>query len=697
MSARDFLVEIGTEELPPGALAGLGGSFCRNIEEGLNQRALAFGVARWFATPRRLAVLIEQLAEKAPDEQAEIHGPPAEIAYDKDGEPTKAAVAFAAKNNVSLDALFTLDTDKGRRIACRVVHRGEIAVDCLASIVRNALHALPIPKRMRWGAASDEFVRPVHWLVLLFGEEVIDAEILGVVSGRSSRGHRVHAPGEVALGRPADYESALRQAFVNADFYERKGIVKSLVDAQARNANATTDNDDALLEEVTALVEWPVALTGSFDESFLEVPAEALVSSMKEHQKYFPLYDDSGALLPKFVFVANVESSAPDKIVDGNQRVIRPRLADARFFYRTDRKTPLASRCNALKGIVFEERLGTLWDKTERSQKLARAIAKEIGSNVDFAARAAELAKADLVTEMVLEFDKMQGIAGSYYARHDGEVEEVAEAIAEHYLPRFAGDVLPQTNCGTAVALADRIDTLVGIFGIGEPPTGSRDPFALRRAALGVIRIITEHELHTLDLNDLLWEAKTAYGDRLSNHTVVDDVSDFIFDRYRAIYNDEGVSTNTVVAVQNVMRGNRRQVHNPYDVSLRIRAVERFRRLAEADALISANKRVQNILAKQAGDIEDNPVRPEFLVEPAERALNEALTHLAAEVPGLCDNRDYTEALFRLATLKEPIDAFFDHVMVMTDDPVLRGNRVNVLRRLHSLFFRIADISQLQA
>lgn len=697
MKQSDFLVEIGTEELPPKALKMLGQGFRSSIEQGLEEHRLGFAKLDWYGTPRRIAVLVHQLDLQAPDQDREVFGPPESIAFDDNGNPGKPAQAFARKHGLSLDQLELGDTDKGKRLVHRWIEPGINASAALPSLVTNALEQLPIPKRMRWGALRVEFVRPVHWLVMLLGEQVLTSKIMATTSGNQSRGHRFHHPAPLVIPQPSEYLRILQdQGMVVADFEERRNSIRSQVEAKACEVGCTAVIDDELLDEVTALVEWPVALAGQFEPRFLKVPPEALISSMKSHQKYFHVVDDGGELQPHFIFVANLVSKDPQQIIEGNQKVIRPRLSDAAFFYETDLKQSLESRRERLKEVVFEQQLGSLWDKSERVAALAKIIASQVGGEPALAERAAQLAKCDLVSEMVFEFDDLQGTAGYYYALHDGEAVEVATAIKEQYLPRFAGDQLPSSSCGNALALAERIDTLVGIFGIDQPPSGSKDPFALRRAALGVIRIIRDNQYSALDLNGLIDAAANAYGSKLSNANVETAVSNFIFDRYRAIYQEEGVATNTVIAVQQAVQGKAEYTHNPYDISLRIHAVENFRHLAEAEALVTANKRVQNIINKQSDSEATATVDPELLQLDQERRLYDELQQLEAEVPHLCQQQLYSEALTQLAGLRPGIDAFFDHVMVLDKDPALQGNRINLLRLLHQLFIRIADISQLQ-
>lgn len=699
MSKGDLIIEIGTEELPPKALAELGQALQRLIVGGIDGQKLPHQGSRWYATPRRLAVLVQELAERAADQEQEVLGPPEKVAFDDEGKPTKAALAFASKNALDVEDLQFTDTPKGKRLVHRYTAKGIEAAQALPDIVTNALAQLPIPKRMRWGANKWEFVRPVQWLLMLHGNQPIACNVLGAQAGGQTYGHRFHHPGPIAIESAGAYAATLEtEGRVLADFDARREAIRRQLIEQADQlgGGATAVIDAQLLDEVTALVEWPVAMTGEFDKRFLEVPAEALISSMAEHQKYFHVVDEQGELLPHFIFVANIESNDPAQVIAGNEKVIRPRLADAAFFYETDRKTSLESRCQRLAEVVFQEQLGSVQDKSRRTAKLARFIAKQLDADLDQAERAALLAKADLVSELVFEFDKLQGIAGYYYALNDGEPLPIATAIKEQYLPRFAGDELPGTVLGDILALADRLDTLVGIFGINQPPSGSKDPFALRRAALGVIRIMREKQYSQLDLNDLVWEAKVAYGDLLPNQQVERDVTDFIFDRYRAMYQEEGIDTNTVLAVQDVLQGNKRLGHNPFDVAQRIAAVQAFQSRPEAEALSAANKRVKNILAKQSGELEISPVKPELFATEEEAELNRQLLEQATVVPSLCEEQRYAEALHSLASLGPAVDSFFDNVMVMDENPALQRNRINLLGELRNLFLRIADISQLQ-
>ncbi len=685
----DFLVEIGTEELPPKSLLQLSEAFRDGIARQLEDAQLDFDDAIAYASPRRLAVLVTALAEQAPNREATNWGPPAKIAFDDAGNPTKAAEAFARKNNLDPGELKNCIENDGKqdKLCRRTTAEGAKTTEQIGDIVEEVLAGLPIAKRMRWGASRQEFVRPVHWLVLLHGDRVIDATVMGMSAGRTSRGHRVHYPQPLDISSAGNYFGQLRDAYVLADFAERRELIRSQVEnaAQQTGGNAVIDAD--LLDEVTALNEWPVALVGRFDESFLEVPPEALISSMKEHQKYFHLMDNSGKLMPFFITIANIESKDPAQVIAGNERVIRPRLADAAFFYKTDKNTSLAQKRNSLKDIIFQARLGTLYGKTERVAALAETLAPSVGADPAQARRAAELSKSDLVSEMVMEFTDLQGLMGRYYALHDGEPADVAAAIFEQYLPRFAGDKLPETAVGTALALADRIDTLVGIFGIGMPPTGSKDPFALRRASLGVLRLLVEKGID-LDLRELLKHAASLHDKLPEIDSAVEQVLAYMVDRFRAWYEEDHIPAEVFMSVA------AKQLSNPLDIHQRVQAVHSFSLLPEAAALAAANKRVSNIIAKS--DVALLPqVAEDRLNEPDEQALYKNLNQVNARVAPLLADRKYSEAMKDMAVLREPVDAFFDNVMVNVDDEATRRNRLTLLATLREMFLHIADISLL--
>ena len=683
MSAQDFLVELGTEELPPKALKSLGEAFLAGIEKGLKTAGLSYGKARMYAAPRRLAVLIDGLDAQQPDRTVNLDGPPVQAAFDKDGNPTQAALGFAKKCGVDL----ALVDQSGPKLKFSQSIAGQPAVSLLPGIVETSLNDLPIPKRMRWAARKEEFVRPTQWLVMLFGDQVIDCTLLAQKAGRVSRGHRFHANREVRISSPASYAEDLRSAYVIADFAERHELISQRVAELARAEQGSAIVPPALLDEVSALVEWPVPLVCSFEERFLAVPQEALITTMQDNQKYFCLLDGNGKLLPRFITVANIESKDPAQIVAGNEKVVRPRLTDAEFFFKQDQRQPLETRNERLANVVFQAQLGSVFNKAERVSALAGFIAGRIGGDATRAARAGILSKCDLASEMVGEFPEMQGVAGYYYAKHDGEPEDVALALNEQYMPRGAGAELPQTLTGAAVAVADKLDTLVGIFGIGMLPTGSKDPYALRRAALGVLRILIEKQLD-LDLVEAVAFAIEQYGDKVKATGLAQQVLDFIFDRLRARYEDEGVD----VAVYQAVRALNPAA--PLDFDQRVQAVQAFRQLPEAGALAAANKRVSNILAKAESSIPAN-VNPALLLDDAEQALAAAVAAALQAVTPLAAQRHYREALAQLAALRGPVDAFFEQVLVNADDSAVRANRYALLAQLRGLFLGVADISLL--
>ncbi|QQS53887.1 MAG: glycine--tRNA ligase subunit beta [Candidatus Competibacteraceae bacterium] len=686
---HDLLIEIGTEELPPKALAKLSLAFERSIADGLEKAGLASSAIHRFATPRRLAVRVDQLPARQPDRQLERRGPALGAAFGPDGQPTRAAEGFARSCGVTVAELQRQETDKGAWLVQISTEPGALTADLIPPIVEAALAALPIPKRMRWGDRDDEFVRPVHWVVLLFGTEVIPATIMGVHTGRESRGHRFHHPQPIQLTAPADYARQLAdEGKVIVDFDQRRDVIRARAEAVATELKGVAVIKPELLDEVTALVEWPVALAGNFEQRFLEVPAEALISTMQDNQRYFPVVDAHGRLLPHFITLANLESRDPAQVRAGNERVIRPRFSDAEFFWNQDRGKPLAARLDLLKHVVFQQRLGTVADKSVRVATLARFIAGQRHGNADWADRAARLAKCDLMTQMVQEFPELQGIMGRYYAGHDGEAPEVAQALEEQYLPRFAGDRLPATATGQSLALADRLDTLLGIFAIGQAPSGAKDPFALRRAALGVLRILIEGGLD-LNLLTLLERAASQFEPAIRAKGAVEAVFDFIVDRLRGYYLDQQVRSDTFDAVLEC------RPHRPLDFDRRVRAVGAFRDRPEAASLAAANKRIRNILRK-VDTVLPFEVRPDLLTEAAEQALAGRLVELSSEAIPLMDVGLYGDALNRLASLREPVDAFFDQVLVMAEDPAVRDNRIALLNELGSLFLRVADFSRLQ-
>ena len=693
MSA-DFLIELGTEELPPKALKSLSNAFTEGVVSGLREQGLNFGTTEAFAAPRRLAIVIKGLETQTPDQDLVIWGPPTKVAFADDGTASRAAEAFASKNGVTVDQLSALIENDGQqdKLCIRRTENGIETKALLGSIINESLAKLPIPKRMRWGYKREEFVRPAQWAVLLFNNEVLNDSILGIAASNTSRGHRFHANHEIVIESPSSYQQQMRDAYVIADFNERKDIISQGVAKLAEDINGTAVVEDDLLDEVTALNEWPVPLMGKFDPHFLSIPAQALISSMKEHQKYFHVLDANKQLLPAFITVANIESTDPAQVVDGNERVIRPRLADAAFFYENDQKTSLESRRDSLKNIVFQADLGSVFDKTERVAAIAEYLANEMGAQPKLARRAAELSKSDLVTDMVGEFDDLQGEMGRDYALNDNENPEVAEALFEQYLPRFSGDIVPNTDTGAALALADRLDSLIGIFSIGQQPSGSRDPFALRRASLGVLRIMLERNID-LNLVDVLsyCNAQLDIGKRakLSGIELEKQVLTYTLDRFKSWYKEKGLPAEVFLSVAALKLG------NPLDIDARVSAVHRFTLLPEASSLAAANKRVSNILTKQLANSDLVPLNPSLLQEEAEKQLSDSLNSLEALIAPLLANRDYYAVLEKLAELKQPVDQFFEDVMVMAEDMELRQNRLALLDKLHKLFINVADISLL--
>ncbi|QTL40038.1 glycine--tRNA ligase subunit beta [Xenorhabdus budapestensis] len=689
MTQQTFLVEIGTEELPPKALRSLAESFAANFEVELKNANLGHGEVSWFAAPRRLALKVANLAAAQADREVEKRGPAIAQAFDTEGKPTKAAEGWARSCGITVDQAERMVTDKGEWLLYRAQVKGHEAKELLADMVSSALSKLPIPKLMRWGNKETQFVRPVHTITMLLGSEVIEGEILGIKSDRIIRGHRFMGEAEFTINNAEQYPAILQErGRVIVDYEARKALIKRDAEQAATQLGGVADLTDSLLEEVTSLVECPVVLTAKFEEKFLEVPAEALVYTMKGDQKYFPVYDKSGKLMANFIFVTNIESSDPQQIITGNEKVVRPRLADAEFFFNTDRKQRLEDNLPRLETVLFQKQLGTLRDKTDRIQALAGWIAEKIGADVTHATRAGLLSKCDLMTNMVFEFTDTQGVMGMHYARHDGEAEDVALALNEQYQPRFSGDDLPSTGVSCAIAIADKMDTLVGIFGIGQHPKGDKDPFALRRAALGVLRIIVEKKL-PLNLQTLAEEAVRLYGDKLTNENVVADVVEFMLGRFRTWYQEQGYSVDTI---QSVLA---RRPTQPADFDARVKAVTHFRTLDEAVSLAAANKRVSNILAKSEEKLNDT-VQASVLKAAEEIQLATHLVVLKEKLAPLFAEGNYQDALVELASLREAVDAFFDNVMVMDEDLQVRVNRLTLLSELRELFLQVADISLLQ-
>ncbi len=689
MNFENLLIEVGTEELPPKSLRKLAESFLSNFTDELKKAELSFESAVWHAAPRRLAININQLALAQADKVVEKRGPAVAQAFDADGNPTKAAMGWARGNGITVEQADRLKTDKGEWLLHQAKVVGVETKSLIAAMAQRSLDKLPIPKPMRWGNNTTQFIRPVHTVTMLLGSEVVEGELLGIKSDRIIRGHRFMGKPSFELDHADNYLSALKeQGKVEADYAVRKAQIKADAEAAAAKIGGVADLEDDLLEEVTSLVEWPVVLTASFEEKFLDVPAEALVYTMKGDQKYFPVFDDAGQLLPNFIFVTNIESKDPQQIIAGNEKVVRPRLADAEFFFETDKKNSLESRLSSLETVVFQKQLGTIKQRVERISTLAAYIATSIGANSEEAARAGLLSKSDLMTNMVMEFTDLQGTMGMHYARLNGETEAVAVALAEQYKPKFSGDTVPTAAVSICVALAEKLDTLVGIFGIGQAPKGAADPFALRRAAIGVLRICLENNL-PLDLVDLIAQAQALHGENLTNDKTPEQVLEFFMGRFRAWYQDQGVGVDVILAVL------ARRPTAPADFESRIKAVAHFRTLEQASALAAANKRVSNILAKVEGElpatIDDN-----LLVEAAEKALAAKLAELQPQLAPLFAAANYQEALALLASLRESVDTFFEDVMVMADDEALKNNRLALLSSLRDQFLHAADISLLQ-
>ena len=689
MASRDLLIEIGTEELPPKALPMLSAALANSMSDLLGKASLEFASIKKFATPRRLALLISQLQETQQDIEQIRFGPAVNAAFKDDGEPTPAAQGFARSCGVEVSELGRSDKDGVEKLSYLLKEKGKAASELIPGMLEQSLSQLPIPKRMRWGSSRSEFVRPVHWLVLLFGDEVIDCEILDVRSGRETWGHRFHHNEAITIESPQGYEAQLESpGHVIADFDKRKSMVSEQVQESSRQFDADPIYDEALLEEVTSLVEFPVALTGNFEPEFLEVPQEALILTMQKNQKCFCLVAKDGKLLPKFITISNLVSKDPHQVVEGNERVIRPRLADARFFFETDKQTSLESRQEGLGKLVFQEKLGTVLQKAQRVQSLANSIASKVGVDQQHCSRAALLSKCDLLTAMVGEFADLQGLMGYYYALNDGEDPKVAAALNEQYQPRFAGDSVPDSDVGAVLAISDKLDTMVGMFGIEQPPTGSKDPFALRRAALGILRIAIEKSM-ALDLLEAIETSIASYTNTELAASTAQDVFDFMLERFRAWYSEEGIGHGEFQSVF-VLKPSK-----PLDFHRRVQAVQLFAKLPEAADLAAANKRVANILAKNAKSQLSDNIDESLLTDSEEVQLHKELLEKELEVAPLIESGDYAAALASLTSLRNTVDSFFDKVLVMAEDEAVKLNRLTLLKRLQSLFIQVADISYL--
>ncbi|MCP3851966.1 MAG: glycine--tRNA ligase subunit beta [Gammaproteobacteria bacterium] len=686
---KDLLIELGTEELPPTALKGLIQAFEKGVCAGLNEADLTYDGIKSYATPRRLAIVVTQLSSTSPDKSVERRGPALQAAFDEEGCPTKAAQGFARSCGVEVEQLSKLETDKGAWLAYTLAEKGKQATDLLPAIFQSALDKLPIPKRMHWGDLDALFVRPVHWAILLFGSEVVQTNILSVSTSNTTRGHRFHKPEEFSVSAPADYEKQLKeQGMVIADFNVRQDLIRQQINEAAKKTGGHAVIDPDLLDEVTGMIEWPQVIVGEFEEHFLEVPSEALISAMKKHQKYFHIVDSNHQLMPYFITISNVQSSDPNQIKQGNERVIRPRLSDASFFWSQDNKTPLENKLERLKTVVFQNKLGTVYDKTQRVTELAAIIADELGSNTQHAKRAAQLAKCDLMTEMVNEFPDLQGIMGRYYASKDGEDDSVALALDEQYMPRFSGDQTPSSETGQALSIAERIDTLMGIFSLGQIPSGDKDPFALRRAALGLLRTIIEHKL-VLDIPKILGQSAALFPQEVNASAACEPVYTFMLHRLKGYFADQDISTDifdSVIALSPAQ---------PYDFACRIDAVNQFKQLEASESLAAANKRIANILKKLKGK-RPTEVNSELFIEEAEKHLSDQLASVSERITPLLAQAQYTQALTELSTLRDVVDRFFDDVMVMADDEALKNNRIALLGLLQGQFIQVADLSLLQ-
>ncbi|MDF1795481.1 MAG: glycine--tRNA ligase subunit beta [Coxiellaceae bacterium] len=689
METRDFLVEIGCEELPPKSLLMLAETLQQQIEAGLQKAELQYGASQCFATPRRLAVLINGLVVKQPPRKIVRQGPSAAAAYDKTGAPTLACMGFARSCGVSVDQVEKVETEKGTYLQCTVDKPGVSTAELLPDVVQKAVNQLPIPKPMRWGDSDVQFVRPVKWVVMLFGRQVVSAKLFDIKADRKTYGHRFMHPEAISLEQASDYVDQLKnEGQVVVNYQQRQSLILDQI-KQVVSKHGKVVLDEDLLSEVTALVEWPVVMLGEFKRDFLAVPAEALICSMQSHQKCFAVTDPQGNLQPYFVLVSNLVSKDPKVIVKGNERVINARLSDADFFYRQDLKQSLAGHSKALERVVFQKQLGTVAEKAHRIGLLAAAMARKLKLDEKLAKRAAHLVKCDLLTEMVGEFPSLQGTMGAYYATHDKEDSQVIDAIKEQYSPKFAGDQIPASGLGACIAIADKLDSLVGIIGIKQIPTGDKDPFALRRAALGVLRILIETPM-PLDLMELIKVAHKNYKGVLSNKDAVQNTFDFCIDRLKAFYADQGVSVNVFESVAAI------QPTQPVDFDLRIQAVKKFQSLPEAQTLAAANKRVRNILKKQDSKNIPKVLDKALFDSDAESGLAKQLAEQTKRVETLYGKADYAEALSQLSSLKEPVDTFFDEVMIMDEDKKKRANRLAMLQQLRQLFTQVADISLLQ-
>ena len=685
MSTDTVLFELGTEELPAGEYVGMAEALCAGICDGLQSHSLSHGEAKVLATPRRLTVIVSDVATNAADTEQEVLGPPIAAAKTKEGEWSPAAIGFAKKQGVPVEALDTIATDKGDRLGLVKRVTGAVCAEVLPEIINHAVAQIPVSKRMRWGRERHEFLRPVQWLMLLLGNESLDISLFGLKSGRITRGHRFHGKSEITIPNPDCYQEMLRNEYVIADHLERKALIREQVEALV-SGDETAVIDDSLLDEVTGLVEWPVALRGAFDEAFLSVPRQALISSMREHQKYFHIEARDGSLIPAFITISNIESTNPQAVIYGNEKVIRPRLADAAFFFETDKATSLATKSERLESVLFQRDLGTLASKQRRISRLATALCEELGADETTVSTAGAVLKADLVSDMVGEFPELQGIAGRHYALNDGLSDAVADAIEQHYWPKFSGDQLPSSPESAAVALADRLDTLVGIFGIGQSPTGSKDPFALRRASVAIIRLMLAYAPHA-DIKAVISSAVAGFESGTLSPETVDTVFNYLLERLPAHYEDLGVSVEILRAVTAV------GTQTLGDIDGRSLALQGFAGSDEAISLAAANKRVANILAKTQESLGD--VDPSRFEDTAELMLFESLQQTQQTLDEALAVSDFAAALNGLAGLRGVVDNFFDQVLVNAEDDAIRLNRLALLKALREQFLRVADLAVL--
>ncbi len=690
MQTETLLFEIGTEELPPKSLKSLAQALASGIEQGLTQAQFPFEQVQWLAAPRRLAVRVTQLANQQPDRVVEKRGPAISAAFDAEGNPTKAALGWARGNGIDIEQAERLVTDKGEWLLHKAHIQGQSIDALFFDIAAKAIKQLPIPKPMRWGSSDTQFVRPVHTLCVLLGDQVLPGELLGLTSGRTVQGHRFMGEARFEIDSADSYAEQLEtQGKVIVDFDKRQQLIARQIEAAAQSQNGQVAPDQDLLDEVTAIVDWPTALIGRFDEAFLQVPNEALIYTIKDNQRYFPLQDQHGQLMPSFVFISNVESIKPEVVVSGNEKVVRPRLEDAKFFFEQDKRFSLESRLTRLEKVVFEKTLGTQAEKSHRVAALAQWIATQLSCDAQLAHRAGLLAKCDLTSEMVGEIPEVQGIMGSYYALHDGEDPQVAQAIEEQYRPRFSGDDLPKAPLSLALALADKLDTLVGIFAIGRIPKGDKDPYALRRAAIGIARLLIEPKL-PISVSALLTQSAALLQDKADANAILPQIRNFIEARLKAWYQEKGYAPDSIQAVLAT------PWDNLSDLDARLRAVEAFRHRPEVASLAAANKRISNILAKNELDLAET-WQTELFEHDSEQTLAQLVLDLKAQAKPLLAEQSYEALLDLLAQLKTPVDTFFDHVMVMADDPKVRANRLSLLNQLRALFLTTADISLIQS